>query len=71
MHIHINTLYYRLKQIKEMTGINPKEAEGTTLFYIGLCLKNRMLSDMDYLEVKNFKKMAYRCYKVHIFPLAL
>lgn len=36
LHIHINTLHYRLKQIKEMTGIDPKSAEGITLFYIAL-----------------------------------
>jgi carbohydrate diacid regulator len=36
LHIHINTLHYRLKQVKEMTGINPKSVEGVTLFYIAL-----------------------------------
>lgn len=34
MHIHINTLHYRLKQIKEITGIDPRETEGITLFNI-------------------------------------
>ena len=34
--IHINTLHYRLKQIKELTGIDPKSVEGITLFYIAL-----------------------------------
>ena len=34
MHIHINTLHYRLRQIKEITGIDPKETKGITLFNI-------------------------------------
>ncbi|KIL49442.1 CdaR family transcriptional regulator [Jeotgalibacillus soli] len=37
LHVHINTLHYRLKQIKDLTGIDPKKAEGITLFYIALC----------------------------------
>lgn len=36
LHIHINTLHYRLKQIRDITNIDPKSAEGTTLFYIAL-----------------------------------
>lgn len=36
LHIHINTLHYRLKQIKDLTGINPKCAEGITMFYLAL-----------------------------------
>ncbi|TCP30980.1 CdaR family transcriptional regulator [Scopulibacillus darangshiensis] len=36
MHIHINTLHYRLKQIKELTGIDPKESEGGVIFYLAL-----------------------------------
>src|SRR5690606_36064806 len=31
MHIHKNTLHYRLKQIKEKTGIDPKNTEGIVL----------------------------------------
>ncbi len=38
LHIHINTLHYRLNQIKELTGINPKCPEGITLFLIALSL---------------------------------
>lgn len=36
MNIHINTLHYRLRQIEELTGINPRATEGITLFYIVL-----------------------------------
>ncbi|MBP2257744.1 CdaR family transcriptional regulator [Virgibacillus alimentarius] len=36
MHIHTNTLHYRLRQIKEMTDVDPKEAEGIALFYLAL-----------------------------------
>ncbi|WP_144340840.1 CdaR family transcriptional regulator [Paenibacillus darwinianus] len=38
LHIHINTLHYRLNQIRELTGINPKSPEGITLFSIALSL---------------------------------
>lgn len=38
MHVHINTLHYRLKQIKERTGIDPKDSEGIVLFYLALSL---------------------------------
>ncbi|MGJ9385777.1 CdaR family transcriptional regulator [Salipaludibacillus sp. CF4.18] len=34
LHIHINTLRYRLKQIRELSGIDPKSTEGITLFYV-------------------------------------
>lgn len=36
MHIHINTLHYRLKQIKECTGIDPRTTEGIVAFYLAL-----------------------------------
>ncbi|WP_025025959.1 CdaR family transcriptional regulator [Caldalkalibacillus mannanilyticus] len=36
LHIHINTLHYRLNQIKEMTGIDPKSTEGIVLFHVAL-----------------------------------
>jgi carbohydrate diacid regulator len=38
LHIHINTLHYRLKQIKNLTRIDPKSSEGVTLFYVALSL---------------------------------
>lgn len=40
MHIHKNTLHYRLKQIKEKTGIDPKNTEGIVLFYLGLAFQS-------------------------------
>lgn len=36
MHIHINTLHYRLKQIKECTGVDPRTTEGIVAFYLAL-----------------------------------
>ncbi|WP_078553649.1 CdaR family transcriptional regulator [Bacillus alkalicellulosilyticus] len=42
MHLHINTLHYRLKQVKEVTGIDPKETEGIVLFYIALLFSNAL-----------------------------
>ncbi|UZH06605.1 CdaR family transcriptional regulator [Heyndrickxia coagulans] len=38
LHVHINTLHYRLKQITEVTGIDPKTAEGIALFYLAVHL---------------------------------
>ncbi|WLR51825.1 sugar diacid recognition domain-containing protein [Bacillus tianshenii] len=38
LHIHLNTLHYRLKQIKERTGICPKTSEGIALFYLAFSL---------------------------------
>jgi carbohydrate diacid regulator len=43
LHIHINTLHYRLRQIKDFTGIDPKETEGITLFYVALSLSRDLL----------------------------
>lgn len=36
LHIHINTLHYRLKQIKTLTNIDPKNPKGITLFVMAL-----------------------------------
>lgn len=41
LHIHINTLHYRLNQIKELTGIDPKNSAGIALFYIALELMDK------------------------------
>jgi carbohydrate diacid regulator len=35
MHVHINTLHYRLKKIEEKTGINIKKFENLVTFYLG------------------------------------
>lgn len=40
LHIHINTLRYRLEQIKKLTNIDPRSSEGLTLFYIALTFHN-------------------------------
>lgn len=36
LHIHINTLHYRLGKISELTKLNPKETESITAFYLAL-----------------------------------
>lgn len=36
LHIHINTLHYRLSRIEQLTGYNPKDTYSITLFYMGL-----------------------------------
>lgn len=41
LHVHINTLHYRLNQIKDITGIDPKSSEGITLFYVALDLMDK------------------------------
>src|SRR5699024_125227 len=38
LHIHINTMHYRMKRIKLLTGIDPKTTEGLSKFYLGLSL---------------------------------
>lgn len=38
LHIHINTLHYRLNLIKKLTQIDPKSTEGIALFYLGFTL---------------------------------
>lgn len=34
LHIHINTLHYRFKKIKEMTKLDPKSIQGLMIFYL-------------------------------------
>ena len=38
LHIHINTLHYRLKKIYELTNLDPKSTESIVIFYLGLQL---------------------------------
>jgi carbohydrate diacid regulator len=38
LHIHINTLHYRLKKIQDLTGLNPKEFKDLVTLYISLAL---------------------------------
>ncbi|WP_163527133.1 CdaR family transcriptional regulator [Halobacillus ihumii] len=54
MNIHINTLHYRLKQIKEITGIDPKNAEGITLFYVALCFLGIDEHRSDFIESNHY-----------------
>lgn len=53
MHLHINTLHYRLKQIKEITSIDPKETSGIVLFYLSIAFLHDMLKE------KRKKEKAY------------
>lgn len=41
LHIHINTLHYRLKQIKTLTNIDPKTSEGITVFSLAFSLMDK------------------------------
>ncbi|MFY0762346.1 sugar diacid recognition domain-containing protein [Metabacillus dongyingensis] len=34
LHIHINTLHYRLKRIEQLTGLNPRHSEDLTALYL-------------------------------------
>ncbi|MEH6945150.1 CdaR family transcriptional regulator [Bacillus sp. JJ722] len=45
MHLHINTLHYRLKQIKEITSIDPKETSGIVLFYLSITFLHDILKE--------------------------
>src|SRR5690606_20501284 len=36
LHIHINTLHYRLKKITELTNLNPRKIEDLFTLYIGI-----------------------------------
>lgn len=36
LHVHINTLHYRLKRIFELTGYSLKETKNLVMFYIAL-----------------------------------
>ncbi len=38
LHIHINTLHYRLKKIEEHTGLDPKQFEDLNVLYFALLL---------------------------------
>ena len=39
MHVHPNTLAYRLKRISEMTGFNSKDMNEKTILYIDLLIR--------------------------------
>ncbi|MFS0672266.1 CdaR family transcriptional regulator [Ornithinibacillus sp. 179-J 7C1 HS] len=34
LHIHINTLHYRINRIEQLTGLNPKESYSIAVFYM-------------------------------------
>ncbi|CAM3911985.1 CdaR family transcriptional regulator [Alkalicoccus chagannorensis] len=34
LHIHINTLHYRMQKIKERSGFHPRSSEGAAMFYL-------------------------------------
>ncbi|MFT4412297.1 CdaR family transcriptional regulator [Fredinandcohnia humi] len=39
LHIHVNTLHYRLHKIEELTGLNPRKFADLSTLYIGLQLE--------------------------------
>lgn len=43
LHIHINTLHYRLKRIHELTGYSLKKTENLVMFYIALSFWNDLM----------------------------
>ncbi len=36
LHIHVNTLHYRLKKIEELTSLNPRQFQHLVILYLGL-----------------------------------
>lgn len=38
MHVHINTLHYRLKRIQDLTTLDPKRMQDAMLFYLAFML---------------------------------
>ncbi|MGE6632282.1 CdaR family transcriptional regulator [Bacillus sp. NPDC077027] len=38
MHIHINTLHYRLKRVEELTGLDPKQMQDAVLFFLAFLI---------------------------------
>jgi carbohydrate diacid regulator len=47
LHIHINTLHYRLKSIEKLTKLNPRITYDLTTLYLALTFLD------DYLKIKN------------------
>ncbi len=45
LHIHINTLHYRLNRIEQLTGLNPKSTYAITLFYTALYFLDENLNN--------------------------
>lgn len=41
LHIHINTLHYRLKKIEELTGLNPKNIKDQTILYLSTLILDK------------------------------
>ncbi|SDI10034.1 carbohydrate diacid regulator [Alteribacillus persepolensis] len=53
MHIHTNTLHYRLKQIKKITGLDPRKTEAIALFYVAICLLKQDIPKKKTILVNN------------------
>ncbi|RBW69578.1 CdaR family transcriptional regulator [Bacillus taeanensis] len=47
LHIHINTLHYRLKRIEKLTKLNPRNSHDITTLYLALLFLD------DYLKINN------------------
>ncbi|MGQ0438451.1 PucR family transcriptional regulator, partial [Bacillus sp. B-TM1] len=47
LHIHINTLHYRLKKIEEYTGLDPKQFKDLNILYFSLLLLDNQTKKND------------------------
>lgn len=47
LHIHINTLHYRLKKIEEHTGLDPKQFKDLNILYFALLLLDNHIKNND------------------------
>ena len=47
LHIHVNTLHYRLKRIEDVTGLNPRDFRDTVTIYLALQLLDESLIKYD------------------------
>lgn len=47
LHIHINTLHYRLKKVENITKLNPRDFHDMTTLYLSLIFLD------DYLKIQN------------------
>ena len=50
LHIHINTLHYRLKKIEEYTGLDPKQFKDLNILYFSLLLLDNQTKKNDKID---------------------
>lgn len=49
LHIHVNTLHYRLKKIEQLTGYSCKKTEDLVLLYLSIKLKEKNEQEQEYV----------------------